>query len=125
MKKKGFSLTELLMVIVVLGTLGALTIPNFQKTLYKEKARQAKSYLNLIRMGEKTYYQSQGEYIACSNITDINSKLNVELTDENFSFNVTTGSNNSTFLATATPKESAIGNIYMNQTGVAYGSKYI
>ncbi len=101
MGKKGFSLAEILIVVVVASVLVAISVPNFLKTVEKENARQAITYLRLIRSAQKVYYSNHGKYVNCTNVTAIRTNLGIEMNDGDYSFNVT-GASNTSFTAQAT-----------------------
>lgn len=48
MKNKGFTLTELLMVLIVIGIVSALVIPNISKTLEHQKVKLYNKQVNQI-----------------------------------------------------------------------------
>ena len=50
--KIGFTLTELLIVVIIIGIVGTLALPMLVKTIEKAKLGEAGSNLNLIRTGE-------------------------------------------------------------------------
>jgi prepilin-type N-terminal cleavage/methylation domain-containing protein len=52
----GFTLTELLIVVVIIGILVAIALPMLLKTIEKAKLGEAASNLNLIRTSEKKYF---------------------------------------------------------------------
>ncbi|OIO32833.1 MAG: hypothetical protein AUJ70_04700 [Candidatus Omnitrophica bacterium CG1_02_40_15] len=52
----GFTLTELLIVVIIVGILATLALPMLVKTMEKAKLGEAASNLNLIRTGEKIYF---------------------------------------------------------------------
>jgi prepilin-type N-terminal cleavage/methylation domain-containing protein len=54
--KIGFTLTELLVVVIIIGILATLALPMLVKTLEKAKVGEAISNLNLIRTGQKIYF---------------------------------------------------------------------
>jgi len=106
--KKGFTLAELLMVIVIAGILAAIALPNFSKSVEKGKAKQAIAYLRLIRSAQKIYASNNNGVYACAagtpctNPAQIKSVLNLEITAENYTFTVAAGDPATTFTATAT-----------------------
>ena len=51
----GFTLTELLVVIVIIGILAGLTIPKFRKTTTRAKATEAKLMLKEVYSLQKAY----------------------------------------------------------------------
>ena len=61
-RKIGFTLTELLIVVIIIGVLATLALPMLVKTLEKAKVGEATSNLNLIRTGQKIYFLEWGEF---------------------------------------------------------------
>lgn len=117
--KRAFTLVELLIVIVIVGVLATIALPNFTKTVEKAKADQAITYLKVIRTGEKIYYANNSTYAACANLGELKSKLGAEVTEENYTFVVAVGATGSiadSFLATATRKTDS-ATITLNQDG--------
>ncbi len=55
MKKKGFTLAELLIVIVILGIMGAIAMPRFYKQKEKGVVAEAINMLSAIRQGELAF----------------------------------------------------------------------
>jgi len=120
MLKKGYTLTEVLMVVVLLGILGGIAIPNYAKSVEKGKARQAATYLTLIRTGQKLYRANNNTYIACANVAAIKTNLGVDITAENFTFAVTAPTA-TTFTATATRNTDST-TIILDQDGTWSGN---
>ncbi len=61
-RKIGFTLTEVLIVVIIIGILATLALPMLVKTLEKAKLGEAVSNLNLIRTGEKVYFLEYGQF---------------------------------------------------------------
>jgi prepilin-type N-terminal cleavage/methylation domain-containing protein len=75
----GFTLTELLIVVVIIGILATLALPMLVKTMEKAKLGEAASNLNLIRTGEKIYFLEYNQYWYDVAATDGGiSELNIE-----------------------------------------------
>ena len=60
--RKGFTLIELMIVVVIIGILAALAIPRFMKATAKAKQSEAKQLLKQIYTMESTYRQANNSY---------------------------------------------------------------
>lgn len=62
MKREGFSLIELMVVVAIIAFLAMIAVPNFNRFL--AKAKRAEAYMNLssIYAAEKAYYAEHGTY---------------------------------------------------------------
>jgi prepilin-type N-terminal cleavage/methylation domain-containing protein len=59
---RGFTLAELLIVIVILGILGGIALPKFFPQAEKGRVAEAIGMLSAIRMGEEAYKLENGQY---------------------------------------------------------------
>ena len=62
-KDRGFSLIELMIVVVILGVLAAIAIPVFNRYIKRGKVSEAHTMLQEIRMKEEMYKQAYGRYM--------------------------------------------------------------
>ena len=62
MKKGGFTLIELMIVVAIIGFLAMVSVPTF--TRFLAKAKRAEAYMNLssIYAAEKAYWAEHGKY---------------------------------------------------------------
>jgi len=62
-KKKGFTLTEILIVVVLLAILAAFVLPRFMKQDERGIVAEAVANLSAIRMGEESYHLEKSAYL--------------------------------------------------------------
>ena len=94
----GFTLTEVLIVVVIIAILATFSLPMFVKTLEKAKVGEAISNLNLIRTGEKIYFLENRFF--SSAIEELNIENPNDSASRYFNYDVTVGGGD--FIAKAT-----------------------
>jgi len=63
MNKKGFTLVELMVVIVIIGVLAAVAMPKFADAINKARAAEAPVIVRQIYTADVPYYAENGEHI--------------------------------------------------------------
>ena len=93
--RKGFTLVEVLIVVIIIGILASIGIPQFADSIEKAKGGEARAGLGHIQTGEKIYYAEKEYYT--TNLSD----LDINLTQKYWSFVISTPTSFS-FIATVT-----------------------
>jgi prepilin-type N-terminal cleavage/methylation domain-containing protein len=87
MNKKGFTLVELMVVIVIIGVLAAVAIPKFSAATNKAKTSEFPTILSTIVSGEKTFNAEMDRYVACTQV-QLADTLGIDLAPKYFGYKV-------------------------------------
>ncbi len=68
LKKKGFTLIELMIVVAIIGILAAIAIPNFVRFQARSKQSEAKTNLKALFTAQKAYYGEKDAYLTDGSI---------------------------------------------------------
>ncbi len=60
--RRGFTLVELAVVIIIIGVLAAFAVPRFLDSVERSKAAEAFNYLSAVRAAQERYQVQQGTY---------------------------------------------------------------
>jgi len=74
--EEGFTLVELMVVVIVIGVIAALTIPRFMACTTYPKTAEAREVLKQIHVQQRAYRQEYGTYWGNGITADKNTPLN-------------------------------------------------
>jgi prepilin-type N-terminal cleavage/methylation domain-containing protein len=63
-RRAGFTLIEVLIVVAVIGVLVSIAIPTFQRFHHRAKSSEARTNLGALRTAEEAYMSESGTYLA-------------------------------------------------------------
>ncbi len=127
-RRGGFTLLELLVVVIVVAILAGIALPNFTKAIEKAKVQEAQGVLNTLFQAERIYRLDHDTFTTLA-LLDANGYLTNPNPNANWNFS-TSGETSTAFLAAATRTSGAHLNntveVDQNFTGSAnpnYGGK--
>lgn len=123
-REKGFTLIELMIVVVIIGILAALAIPRFMQATTKSKQSEAKQLLKQVYTMQRTYRQASnpgtyGDDGVTATAGGTFPQIGVEImTGAAYSYVMTAAQNSFTCVATANLDDDATNDVWqIDDTG--------
>lgn len=127
LKKKAFTLTEVLVAVIIIGILVIIALPNVIKAMENTKAKEAIVSLRQIRQGEIIYRGEENSYWPAgpteTDVPTINARLRLFLDTRELNWDYYVTATADTFIATAERKSGRYKGktIVINQDGIQTG----
>ena len=113
---QGFTLLELMVVVIIIGILAGVAVPQYSKTIERTRMTEAVAILGAIRSSEIRYRAMFGTYTATEANLDFSFTTDL-IGIQAFSYAVTTNATFTDFDATATRKATPAVGAGCNTTG--------
>lgn len=120
-RARGFTLLELMIVVVVVAILAAIAIPNYGRYAYRARRADAQNLLQHIATAQERYYATYNKYTA--DLTKFGYPAGGVQSEHQYytAAVVLTGTDGQGYVATATPQGAqsgdACGNLTFSNTG--------
>lgn len=90
LKNRGFTLIEIIMVVVLLGMMSVFIVPNYTKSVSKAYEKSGSDNLLIVYAGQNIYKNTNSVYIACGDVNAINVNLSLGIIGNGFNYSCTT-----------------------------------
>ena len=97
--KQGFTLLELLVVVLIIGILAAIALPQYKKVVEKSRMAEAVTNVKAIAQAQQRYYLVNNEYVDCQGLNS----LDIELSWKNYNYGGCPAKQTSNFVYTSGP----------------------
>lgn len=88
--KSGFTLLEIIIVIIIVGVLASLALPRFFSTVEYSRSTEALTSFTALRQSmERCYLQRSGSYANCNNINNLDVENPANSPNAHFSYSLT------------------------------------
>lgn len=121
-KKQGFTLIELMIVIVILGIISVYAFMNTSEQVKKSHRAEAKSLMLKVAHQQERYFTENNNYGSMTAIGNPSAKLKTD--SGNHEVSVTLSNNDMAYTITATPlnTDNECGNLTLTDTNVRASS---
>ena len=88
LKKTGFTLLEIIIVIIIVGVLASLALPRFFKLVEYSRSAEALVSLSAVRQSMERCYLQRNTYVGCTPFTSLDLEDPANSPNSHFTYNV-------------------------------------
>ena len=100
-RRKGFTLIELIMVVIIIGVLAAIALPQYAGFVERARTTEAVNAIGSLKVSEEAVRVETGSYLTCADIAAITSGLGITFSGVNWTY-ATVGTAGTSVTMTAT-----------------------
>ena len=89
--QSGFTVLELMIVVIIIAIIAAFAVPNYQKTVERSYRRTAETNLIALHGTQQIYRTTNGTYWGTGNVSAINTNLGLNIIENGMTFTSTVG----------------------------------
>ena len=107
--KSGFTLLEVIIVIIIIGVLASLAMPRFFSTIEYSKGTEAMQSLAIIRQSIERCYLARTSYSSCNSFTNLDVEDPANTPNVHFTYGFVNGAAAYTVTATRNTRDGGTG----------------
>ena len=120
--RSGFTLTELMIVVSMIGIMAAVSAPSFRRALERSRADVACANLRSVWSAERLYWLESQSYTGDMTILQSDGLLDTTFNGASAPYAYTLGTTTTGFQATAIPQQICSGSFTINESGQVSGA---
>ena len=128
-QSKGFTITEIIVVVIIIGAMAGFAIPNYSKSLQRSHIQDATMQLSTLHAAQQIYRARSGRYwpldaVTHSDLSEINDALNINIMANDMAYACVADVSGGvpTFDCSATPVGSGDYVISVNESSLSTGA---
>lgn len=86
---KGFTIVELIIVVVLVGVISVFAIPSYQKSSMKSQEKAVVNNVTIMYAAQKMIKATSGTYAACNTTSVCNTQLGLSIASDGFNYSCT------------------------------------
>ncbi len=107
--RKGFTLIEVLIVVIILGILATIAVPQFTKIVEKTYGAELGTNVAAIQTGQAIYaLENDGSYVAADGATAINASYSITIKEKDWDLETDASGNISAFRKDGPEKDDTV-----------------